>query len=333
MEEDGSDRHHRYQAPLVEWGVHTILTSEFRAYANAAGTQNAGVRRNSVADDTRVRRAKDIRSRLAQRWTCGTKATSRPWSTTPREVLSTTSSRPPDEEAQARSFNARVLSGRLRSAVRTLTNRSGGRRGGDLPRLAGAAGPGGTDAVDLANWLLRFGRESEALREEMAAWTNWLANTSPPWAAYRAVMANRLVALDKQPGTRPLASAKCTVACRRRPLTQAPEPRWLSRPRPLADMTLDEAFAAIADDVGLSSAEASAVLLVDATNGFNELGRKAMLWTVRHRWANGARFSFNCYRHSAQLLLRRRGDDCEIILSREGSLRVTPSLWCSTASR
>ncbi|KAI2493136.1 hypothetical protein MHU86_21397 [Fragilaria crotonensis] len=248
-------------------------------------------------------------------------------------------------------------------------------------RLAGAAGPGGTDAVDLANWLLRFGRESEALREEMAAWTNWLANTSPPWAAYRAVMANRLVALDKQPGTRPVGIgevyrrlwAKCllkaigsqaTAACGNYnlcaglqagiegavhavrdvftdpslipapppdsqadddPLTQAPEPPMAELPPvPLADMTLDEAFAAIADDVGISSAEATAVLLVDATNGFNELGRKAMLWTVRHRWANGARFSFNCYRHSAQLLLRRRGGDCEIILSREGVTQGDP---------
>ena len=43
------------------------------------------------------------------------------------EVLSRQpSSRTPDDEAQARSFNARVLSGRLRSAVRTLTSRSGG---------------------------------------------------------------------------------------------------------------------------------------------------------------------------------------------------------------
>ena len=49
-----------------------------------------------------------------------------------------------------------------------------------------------------------------------------------------------------------------------------------------------------------------------------------MLWTVRHRWANGARFSFNCYRHSAQLLLRRRGEDCEIILSREGVTQGDP---------
>jgi hypothetical protein len=178
------------------------------------------------------------------------------------EILSRRpSSRPPDADAQARAFNARVLSGRLRKAVRTLTNRSGGgvRQPDNLcseagrpvwqvlqekhpalrdpttvghedgafepypdlpapvpvsvtqddveaifPCLSGAAGPGGTDAVDLANWLLCFGRESEALREEMAAGTNWLANTSPPWAAYRAAMANRLVALDKQPGTRPV---------------------------------------------------------------------------------------------------------------------------------
>ena len=254
-------------------------------------------------------------------------------------------------------------------------------------RLSGAAGPGGTDAVDLANWLLRFGRESEALREEMAAWTNWLANTAPPWAAYRAMMANRLVALDKQPGTRPVGIgevyrrlwAKCllkaigsqaTAACGNfnlcaglqagiegavhavrdvfadpsripdqpadpldptDPLTQAPDtpPATTAAatpapPVPLAAMTLDEAFADIADDLGLSSATASAVLLVDATNGFNELGRKAMLWTVRHRWANGARFSFNCYRHSAQLLLRRRGGDCETILSREGVTQGDP---------
>ena len=89
-------------------------------------------------------------------------------------------------------------------------------------------------------------------------------------------------------------------------------------------MTMDEVLESIADDAGLTPEETSAVLLVDAANGFNELGRKAMLWTVRHRWANGARFSYNCYRHSAQLLLRRRGGDCEIILSREGVTQGDP---------
>ena len=288
-------------------------------------------------------------------------------------------------------------------------------------RLSGAAGPGGTDSVELANWLLRFGNESAAFHEEMAEWTNWLANSHPPWAAYRATMANRLVALDKEPGTRPVGIgesyrrlwAKCllkaigsqaTAACSNynlcaglqagiegavhavravytdpscipeaAPTTATPMPpeppaqdgeltppspthpnpppatfehpqggggaeatgattdatdseAAVPRPTPseLGDMTMDEALTAIAAEAGLTEPEANAILLVDAANGFNELGRKAMLWTVRHRWANGARFAFNCYRHSAQLIMRRRGQDCTIILSREGVTQGDP---------
>jgi hypothetical protein len=59
-------------------------------------------------------------------------------------------------------------------------------------------------------------------------------------------------------------------------------------------------------------------------NGFNELGRRAMLWTVRHRWAAGARFAFNCYRHSAQLILRRKGQTGYTLLSREGVTQGDP---------
>ena len=71
-------------------------------------------------------------------------------------------------------------------------------------KLSGSAGAAGPEAVEFRNWLLRFGAGSEALRVEMAEWANWLANTSPPWAAYRAIMACRLVALDKCPGVRPV---------------------------------------------------------------------------------------------------------------------------------
>ena len=63
-------------------------------------------------------------------------------------------------------------------------------------------------------------------------------------------------------------------------------------------------------------AEQSITTLVDAHNGFNELSRLAMLWTVRHRWPVGARFSFNCYRHWAQLLLRQPREMPVTILSR-----------------
>ena len=65
-------------------------------------------------------------------------------------------------------------------------------------------------------------------------------------------------------------------------------------------------------------AEPSGTTLVDAHNGFNELSRLAMLWTVRHRWPAGTRFAFNCYKHWAQLLLRQPGELQVKILSREG---------------
>ena len=54
-------------------------------------------------------------------------------------------------------------------------------------------------------------------------------------------------------------------------------------------------------------AEFSVTTLADARNGFNNLSRLEMLWTVRHRWPAGARFAFNCYKHWAQLLLRQPG--------------------------
>ena len=256
-------------------------------------------------------------------------------------------------------------------------------------RLSGAAGPSGTDSVDLCNWLLRFGTASERLCQEQAYFTKWLANSSPSWAAYRALMAARLVALDKRPGVRPLGigeiyrrlMAKCvlhtvghqaTEACGNLNLCaglragmegalHAVNFEWIKQSNvgtgpsdgpsvtvaedlpPSQDTaatspthpssfpedgdatTMDDATPSnISESDDSNSATPHAVLLVDARNGFNELGRRAMLWTVRHLWAAGARFSFNCYRHFSQLILRRRGEPCSILLSQEGVTQGDP---------
>ena len=53
--------------------------------------------------------------------------------------------------------------------------------------------------------------------------------------------------------------------------------------------------------------EPSGTTLFDPRNGFNELSRLEMLWTVRHRCKAGVRFAFNCYRRWAQLLLHQSG--------------------------
>ena len=69
-------------------------------------------------------------------------------------------------------------------------------------RLLGGAGSGGTDLVSLQHWLMRFGTASGELRLIVGNFTEWLGNGWPPWAAYRALMSSRLIALDKQPGIR-----------------------------------------------------------------------------------------------------------------------------------
>ena len=81
-------------------------------------------------------------------------------------------------------------------------------------KLSGSAGPGGTDREELKNCLLRYGTHSHMLREELASLTNWLANDHSPWAAYRALMTCRLVALDKQPGVRPVGDGHWSPQCR-----------------------------------------------------------------------------------------------------------------------
>ena len=321
-----------------------------------------------------------------------------------------------DEERDFRAFNARVLSGRLRSACRALTNRNGGgvlqpddvctktglpvlevleskhpalrdppsvgevdgafERYEETPaivpvvisndivetvasRLSGAAGPGGTDAEDLKGWLLRYGTYSHALRDEFAALATWLANDHPPWASYRALMACRLVALDKQPGTRPVGigeiyrrlMAKCLLKVTGHRATQScgnfnlcaglkagiegavhvVRESWDSQQPPPGEAAAPLA-AAPPDPPGMEDGTAPAAagadphgtLLVDARNGFNELGRKSMFWTVRHLWPTGSRFSFNCYRHAAQLVVRRKDAPCSLLYSREGVTQGDP---------
>ena len=58
--------------------------------------------------------------------------------------------------------------------------------------------------MELRNWLICFGCASEELRVVVASLADWMANSSPPWAIYCAMMACCLEALDKRPGVRPV---------------------------------------------------------------------------------------------------------------------------------
>jgi len=60
------------------------------------------------------------------------------------------------------------------------------------------------DAVQLKHLLLKHGGASKKLRQAVAKFAYWVANTRPPWAAYRALIWVRLVALGTNPGIRPI---------------------------------------------------------------------------------------------------------------------------------
>jgi hypothetical protein len=439
-----------YSAPKGRVGRQFIATlaREFRGVRERRWNSERPLVFVSVVLQTTsgVRRARDIRKRLEQRmrlWDQGRYGAL--VDDTEAEVQGRIGTGlPPDEETKARAYNARVLSGRIRSAVRTITRRGDGGvlqpdaactktgrpvlevlrakhpamrdpnpdlsdpdRGSFEPyvgtphplpvaiteevvetvasRLSGAAGPGGTDAIDLRNWLLRFGAESEQLRCALANLAEWMANGHPPWAAYRALMACRLVALDKSPGVRPVGIgeiyrrllAKCVLMvvghqattaagnlnlCAGLPagiegavhamttawsgeetevINGAPVPQQPilhagddageeNQPAPEThhDTPTHTQDTAVATQPHIPDPDIdddpTCALLMDARNGFNELGRKAMLWSVRHLWANGSRFAFNCYRHSAQLILRRKGHPGHTILSEEGVTQGDP---------
>ena len=66
-------------------------------------------------------------------------------------------------------------------------------------KLSGAAGALGAEAMELRNWLLRFGCASEEFRVVAASLADWMANSSPTWDDYLSLMACCLVALDKRP--------------------------------------------------------------------------------------------------------------------------------------
>eukprot|EP00978_Attheya_sp_CCMP212_P001429 scaffold3002_cov64-Attheya_sp.AAC.2 len=160
--------------------------------------------------------------------------------------------------------------------------------------------------------------------------TGWQMRPHLAWAATRAMLACRLLALNKWPGIRPIG----IVEVWQRLSTKV-----------VLEVTVNAAKARCGDSQLCVSLEAGVeggihamrhiweedkmeeewgFLLVDARNAFNEGNRIAMLWTVRHIWPSGARFLFNVYRHWSTLIIRGVDGKALGILSREGVTQGDP---------
>lgn len=283
-----------------------------------------------------------------------------------------------------RSFNRMMLQGRVRAAVRLLTDRGGstvlnpeaeaiGKDGPlgktcleafrekhppqkepdprafveckELPpfehvditsshietvarRLQGSAGPGGTDADQWKSFLLRFGKASERLREATAASTRLHANEIVPWASLRALLARRGVALDKQPGVRPIGVGECLQRLEAKAMALATgedASRVCGADQLCAGSKAGIEAAAHAMHDIFNQEDTEAVLLVDAANAFNSISRPALLWNCRVLWPRCSIFLFNCYRGSPSIILRgHSGGNVSVLFSHEGTTQGCP---------
>ena len=66
------------------------------------------------------------------------------------------------------------------------------------PMFSRSSGPGGTDSEALQGWLMKFGEDITRLRTSVETFVDWLANGSPPWAAYCEFISSRMIALNKK---------------------------------------------------------------------------------------------------------------------------------------
>jgi len=197
-------------------------------------------------------------------------------------------------------------------------------------QLRGAAGLGGSDSTALSQWLTGFGSSSDRLRSTLASVTRWLANGFPPWAAYRALMSGRLLALDKCPGVRPIgigetwrrAIAKCVLHVAGK---EASASCGVDQLCAGLQAGIDGAIHAMQHEWDIHHMEENwGFLLIDARNAFNELNCTAMLWTVHHEWPSSARFTFNSYRHWTSLVIRCNDGTGVFLHGQEGVTQGDP---------
>ena len=294
---------------------------------------------------------------------------------------------PLTSEQLERTFNRLMMEGRIRSAVRLVTDRGGG---GGVPdpedEAHGRNGPLGMSVYDVLQekhpaqrtvdpsafldcevlppleqvditavhierqWqdvylevqvlvvqarsngkIFCFIMEQQVpprLREAIAASTRWHANEVVPWNDMRAFLARRGIALNKQPGVRPIGIGECRQRIEAKAMALATGLDVLDvcgSDQLCAGVKAGIEAAAHAMREMFEADESEGLLLVDAANAFNALNRPAALWNCQVLWPRCSLFLLNSYRGYAVILLKGLySRKLFIILSQGGTTQGCP---------
>jgi hypothetical protein len=174
-------------------------------------------------------------------------------------------------------------------------------------RTQGSAGFSGGDAESWRRQLHSFGDSSNALAEAMALAAKRLCTEFVDPAGIEALIANRLIPLDKDPGTRPIGIGevmrrifgKAIMAEIRDEVADCVGVLNLSAGQRAGVESIIHAMKEFfeADDT-------DALLLVDGINAFNTLNRQVTLLNIRYNCPVLSVVLINFYRISARLFVQ-----------------------------
>ena len=173
--------------------------------------------------------------------------------------------------------------------------------------IQGGAGSGDCTVTHWQDALLRYGTCSDRLREAVASLIHLMANSIVLWGSIKALLANRLIALDKCPGVRPIGIGESLrrlishVVC----MASRDDMELMCGSDQLCTgirVGIEGAIHAVGELYENSESDWG-LLLIDATNAFNSINQKALLWNIRYLWPTASRYVLNTYRGWSSLVL------------------------------
>ena len=189
-------------------------------------------------------------------------------------------------------------------------------------KTEGAAGPSGIDAQGWRRLCSSFQQPSSDLCNALAGVCKRICSTYVDPNDLSALVACRLIALNKCPGVRPIGIGevvrrilgKVILATIGKEIQDAAGALQLCAGQQTGCEAAVHAMRELSNDP-----DTEAILLVDASNAFNLLNRKVALLNILRKCPSLAKVLVNTYRHNPQLFV-----DGEVLLSQEGTTQGDP---------